>query len=347
MARETKLASQGDVNAMVCMGELYRAGLGVTRDANKQFYWQSAAANKGSDAGKLGVASDYALGAGVPKDPKKGIAVIQAMAAKGYVPAWTTMGSFYASGTGLPQDWKQSLAWYAKAAEAGDAYAQTQLALAYRLGRHVKPDPEQAQMWLTKAAQHEFSCAEDYALVAYYIIYGNVNPDSFDKNEIHATLLIKYRYEGGKAEDARVVMSSGDERADDAWLTATQKSRFPSWPEHFESTDKTVGIGAGGAEETFDPDFMSAVQGAVHAAQTIPKDVLLNGSKGTGLAEVAFDYLHGRVSNQKLVSSSKDASEDTEALAAVARAKYPPPPQGYTHVKIPVKIMLKFEQVDP
>lgn len=347
--QESKLASQGDAAAEFCEGELYGTGLGVARDAGKQFSLESDAANKGNDAAKLLVAKSYVWGIGVDKDVKKGVDMIQSLVAKGYVPAESALGNLFQAGVGVEKDSMNGIRLLKSAAEADDFEGEVRLGLTYHWGDGVKADPVEAQKWLDKVAKHRTECAADYFFEMPFIINAYVDPNSYGAADPHGKMGIKFSNKDGKAVNIVVFQPSGSHKVDDAWAEAASKAKLPPWPENYQThdNDKLSGFWIAGSYDGYDPAFTAALKAAVDAAKQFPKDVLLKGSKGDGLATVAFTYQDGAVSDEKITKSSGEPSEDAAAIAAVVDAKYPPTPYQYAHMKMSFTITVSFGAYTP
>jgi TPR repeat protein len=110
-------ANSGDAAAQIAIGESYAAGNGVARDCKIAGEWFGKAAQSGSVAGELRLATFYRDGA-----------------------------------KGCPRDMAQAAQWYRKAAEQGDVAAQGILGVLYSYGQGVKQDYVEAYFWLDLAA---------------------------------------------------------------------------------------------------------------------------------------------------------------------------------------------------
>ena len=343
--QESKLASQRNVAAEECLSWMYAEGFGTARDMDKMVYWASAAASAGSDAGELDLAKAYAWGVGVKADPKKALAMVQKLVAKGYPPAETTLGILYITGTGVAENKAESVRWLTKAAEAGDFEGQIRLGSFYHWGDDVKADPAEAQKWLDKAALHKSACAVEYFFQMPFLINAYLDPKAFTAKDVHGKMGISFANKDGKAENVIVFQPSGSHKVDDAWAEAARKARLPPWPEGLPA--EVSGFWVEGTYEGYDPAFTAALKAAIDTAKQFPKDVLLKGLKGDGLATVSFTYMDGVVSDEKITKSSGEPSEDAAALAAVVNAKYPPTPYQYAHIKMSFAVTLNFGTYAP
>ena len=110
------LAEQGDVDAQITLGSIYKYGRGVRQDYAKAVKWYRKAAEQGNRHAQV------------------------------------LLGLHYQSGRGVRQDYAEAVNWYRKAAEQGDAGAQKILGFNYKLGRGVRQDYIEAHKWFNLAA---------------------------------------------------------------------------------------------------------------------------------------------------------------------------------------------------
>ena len=111
LVRLTTLALSGDAAAQFWLGNMYRRGEGVPKDAVQAVNWYRKAAEQGDAAAQF------------------------------------NLGNMYGRGEGVPKDAVQAVNWYRKAAEQGDASAQYNLGLLYDIGEGVPKDAVQAVNW--------------------------------------------------------------------------------------------------------------------------------------------------------------------------------------------------------
>ena len=115
-------AEQGDVEAQVSLGLMYRRGREISQDYTQARKWFRKAAEQGHAA------------------------------------AQNNLGLMYDHGRGVDQDFVQARKWYLKAAEQGHANAQYNLALLYANGQGVPQDDIEAYVWANiSAAQGRFT----------------------------------------------------------------------------------------------------------------------------------------------------------------------------------------------
>jgi uncharacterized protein len=114
------LAEQGDPAAQFRLGDMYRQGRGVRRDAAEAVRWYRSAAEQGNAEAQLWLAKMYATGRGVERrDIAKAVRWLAAAAARGKVEAMRSLGERYASGEGIDQDLVAAHKWLALAASRG------------------------------------------------------------------------------------------------------------------------------------------------------------------------------------------------------------------------------------
>jgi len=343
----SELASRSDTKAQVCLGELYTDGIGTQKNLNLALKWYRKAADSGDPSGELHVGQVYAWGIGVNNDTNRGLKIFHDLVKQGYMPAATEIGVLYVSGDGVPKSKNQALELYRKAAAVGDYWAEVRIGLMYHFGSGVNKDEHTAQIWLKKAANHQIYCLADFGRLIPFIINGYMKPYKNNDSTSIGTVGIKYKYHNKRAEDVVIMTSSGYPEVDKDWLDATRNAILPPWPAGFHTDDKTLGFWIMGSDGGLNPDFIGNIRNAIKTAMVMPKEVLVNGSKGKGIATVSFYYLDGKDFDVNIVASSDDNYEDAEAISAVERASYPPTPSTYKHKKLHLTIELKFLDITP
>lgn len=118
----TEPAAQGDAEAQLYMGLMYRGGEGVDVDHRQAVEWYRRAAEQGHPRAQTNLAISYALGRGVV------------------------------------QDWQQARDWYLRAARQGYTDAQVRLGELYSASRGMASDPVQAYAWYSMALRDETIC---------------------------------------------------------------------------------------------------------------------------------------------------------------------------------------------
>ncbi|WP_162913072.1 tetratricopeptide repeat protein [Rhodospirillaceae bacterium SYSU D60014] len=115
------LAEQGDPAAQFRLGDMYRQGRGVRRDAAEAVRWYHGAAEQGHPEAQFWLAKMYETGRGVERqDIAQAVRWFAAAAARGKVEAMRSLGERYASGEGVKPDLVTAHKWLAIAARRGN-----------------------------------------------------------------------------------------------------------------------------------------------------------------------------------------------------------------------------------
>jgi uncharacterized protein len=154
------LAEQGDAEAQINLGFMYRDGDGVPQDDKEAVRWFRLAAEQGLANGQFNLGFMYGTGHGVPRDDKEAVRWYRLAAEQGLAPAQSNLGREYQLGRGVPQDDKEAVRWYRLAAEQGLADAQSVLGLAYVAGHGVPQDDKEAVRWYRLAAEQGLALAQ-------------------------------------------------------------------------------------------------------------------------------------------------------------------------------------------
>ena len=147
-----KSADAGNTIAMNNVGAMYEHGSGVARDYEEAAKWYRKAAEQDNALAQLNLGTLYAIGRGVPQDYAQAMAWWQKSAAAGNSNAQFNIGELYFAGYGVPQDYAQALSWFHRSAGSGNPNAQRFLGTMYEQGLGVPQDYAKAQEWYTKAA---------------------------------------------------------------------------------------------------------------------------------------------------------------------------------------------------
>lgn len=149
---------------------MYRAGTGVSKDANLAVAWYRRAAENGDLTARIALGEMYARGEGVPRNAEAAVAwhrrdntleqkvsvplnvkpyveFVRKRAENGNANAYFELGWMHHHGKGVPKDAATAAVWYRKAADQGDARAQFNLGVIYTLGEGVTRDLVQAHRW--------------------------------------------------------------------------------------------------------------------------------------------------------------------------------------------------------
>ncbi len=162
-------AKQGDAQAQVDLGVMYKYGLGgEEQDYKTAVGWFKKAAEQGNAQAQEELGVMYFRGKGVEKDRKTAKELYEKAAKQGNVKALEDLGVMYLYGVGVQQDSKMGMRLLiianfikdekrdlVKKAEEGNAQAQYKLDDMYNLGeKMMNQDFEAVAEWFTKAAKH-------------------------------------------------------------------------------------------------------------------------------------------------------------------------------------------------
>lgn len=155
-------AEQGDVEAMVMVGDCYNRGFHADKDDVKAHIYYKMAADKGHAKAAYIVSTNYLNGFGVPKNKKAGIKYLQMSADKGLAEAQYYMALVYQIGEDgfLFREQKEAM-YFEKAAKQGHAKAQIELANMHILKEGAQYSLEKGLFWLVCAYLHGAEAEED------------------------------------------------------------------------------------------------------------------------------------------------------------------------------------------
>ena len=122
------LAREGTAAAQRNVGQLYRLGQGVPRDAAVAANWYRLAAEQGLARAQSNLAAMYLQGDGVEKNPAIAAEWFRRAAAQGHALSQFNLGLMYETGFGLGVSLVKARSWYELAAGAGNARARDRLA---------------------------------------------------------------------------------------------------------------------------------------------------------------------------------------------------------------------------
>lgn len=139
-----KAAEQGDIDAQVRAGYLFRQGEGVPKDLAESVRWFRAAAVRGNQYAEIQLALMYFKGWGTPRDAGQALAWERKAAEQGgplVLTAEESIAGIYLKGDGVPQDYAEAARWLRKAAEHGSPNSYLTLAQLDEKGLGGPPDP--------------------------------------------------------------------------------------------------------------------------------------------------------------------------------------------------------------
>ena len=108
------LAKQGDAEAQLHLGNMYKKGKGVPKDYKEAVRWYRKAAEQGEAHAQMKLGYMYRMGydgEGVPQNYKEAVRWYRKAAEQGYVRTQYTLGVMYRDGEGVPKDLVASYAW--------------------------------------------------------------------------------------------------------------------------------------------------------------------------------------------------------------------------------------------
>ncbi len=143
----------GYAASQVNLGNLYRSGSGVERNATEAFRLYQLAAGQSYPAAYVALGEMYMDGEGIERDVSKGISLLQRGVEEGVVTGHYYLGVAYEKGRGVEQDYTRAANHYEQAARQGHARAQNALGYLFRRGNGVQKDFETAVKWYRLAAE--------------------------------------------------------------------------------------------------------------------------------------------------------------------------------------------------
>ncbi len=106
------LATAGDPEYQVLIGEMYRRGLGVEKDQFRALSWHQKASAQGHADGTYHVAQFHLYGqGGVNRDPVRALAIFQSAADLGHWKAQYVISRAFATGEHVKQNYVEALKW--------------------------------------------------------------------------------------------------------------------------------------------------------------------------------------------------------------------------------------------
>lgn len=148
----TRLAQNGNSQAMMLLGLYYADGTGVPPDAQTAVNWLSQASSAGEAIAQYRLGILYEGGHGLDAAPDKAAIQFSLAAKAGNLQAMYLLASAYATGSGVDQNAAEAAHWYQKAAGFGLADAAYNLAGQYAQGDGVDASLPTAYKWYAIAA---------------------------------------------------------------------------------------------------------------------------------------------------------------------------------------------------
>lgn len=155
-------AEQGDVDAMVMVGDCYNRGLHTEKDDQEAHRYYKMAADKGHVQANLMVAIDLLNGIGTSKDKKAGTKYLQIAADGGAAFGQYLLASMYKiREIGLFGREQKAMKYFEMAAKQGDAKSQVELADMIMLAKKSKYTLDDMVFWLVCAYLHGNQAEEE------------------------------------------------------------------------------------------------------------------------------------------------------------------------------------------
>lgn len=190
---------RGSIIGVYKVGCCFREGFGVAKNVRKGIKLITQAAEAGCEMAQMHLGIEYSAGDGVKHNEVEACKWFARAAEQGNVLAQFDLGLHYLEGVGVKKDYKTGFEWTRKAAQQGYAIAQTQLGIMYEMGVGTRQDPDQAAHWFSKAAEQGDAAAQ-FELARHYLRRGGSAEDR--KNAV--SLLVQSAAQGN--EDAELLL---------------------------------------------------------------------------------------------------------------------------------------------
>lgn len=155
-------AEQGDVEAMVIVGDCYNRGFHTEKDDRKAHQFYRMAADRGHKEAAFMVALSYISGRGAPKNTTSGLEYLRIASEKGLAEAQYYLGSMYQSGqAGILFKNQKAKQYYEKAAIQGFAKAQIALGDMNIINKGPQYSLDQGLFWIVCAYLHGSNAPEE------------------------------------------------------------------------------------------------------------------------------------------------------------------------------------------
>ena len=161
-------AKQGHTEAMRCLADCYRDGVGVDEDPKEAAVWYEKAADAGDIVSMRNIGICYEEGYGVEKDEKVAAQWYKKAITKNDAEAGFKLGCLYLFGEDIDEDMEEAQTYLKKSAELGNPIAQYMYAMVTDKGDAVE--------WLIKSVEQDFADAQ-YILGERYLIGDGVPKD--------------------------------------------------------------------------------------------------------------------------------------------------------------------------
>lgn len=153
-ASQLLASEQGNVEAMLNLGNLYEQGIGTQKNFTRALQSYEKAAFAGSADGWYRVGNACEIGLGITADMSKAVEAYRKAADLGFTPAQVKLATLYLAGQGVPRDDNAGVGLLNKAANAGNSQASQLLGQICLLGlAGQKKEEAKARQWFAKSAE--------------------------------------------------------------------------------------------------------------------------------------------------------------------------------------------------
>lgn len=147
-----KSSEQGNLSAMVQLGNCCSGGIGVSENKEEALEWYQKAAESGFAPAQHKMGSCFHFYEGFSHDPTIAVQWYCKAIEQGYAPSMNNLGVCYSEGNGVPKDQTEAIKWYMRAAEKNLVVAICNLGRCYENGNGVPKDMDEAVKYFQRAA---------------------------------------------------------------------------------------------------------------------------------------------------------------------------------------------------
>jgi|GEM_PF-4891263 len=155
--------SQNDASSQFLLGEMYRRGRLVNRDAAQAIQWYQRAAEQGYFPAQLQLGLAYLQGDGIERNVAQARIWLLPAAQSGNSEAQYQLGNAFRQGDDSAASLLEAARWYDKSAEQDHPGAQYELGLMFADGMGVDRSAESGLFWLERAAANGHRTARQRA----------------------------------------------------------------------------------------------------------------------------------------------------------------------------------------
>ena len=148
-----KAASEGNIQGINSLGNMYDFGIGVAENDTKALEWFIKAAEKNDPAGMSNLGTMYWEGVDGVKNFEKAFYWTKQAAESGVPIAMNNLGLFYLNGVGTEKNEQNALMWIKKSANLDNPSGYGNLGYLYDIGAGTNQDHQKAFFYYKKAAK--------------------------------------------------------------------------------------------------------------------------------------------------------------------------------------------------